>query len=120
MSNQIEKYRQEIAKKIRQLRQDRQWTQKELAKLLGLSQNRLSEIESGQGSFTAEQLLLLSRNFNVPVSDFVTTKGKADQKIQNALERLGAAHLLEHKAALPSENMDPAVTLVSEKMVAAD
>ena len=120
MNNQIEKYRQEIAKKIRQLRQERQWTQKELAKLLGLSQNRLSEIESGQGSFTAEQLLLLSKNFNVPVSDFVTSKGKADQKIQNALARLGATHLLENQAALPSEKLDRAVNLIYETLVGAD
>ena len=120
MNNQIEKYRQEIAKKIRQLRQERQWTQKELAKLLGLSQNRLSEIEGGQGSFTAEQLLLLSKNFNVPVSDFVSIKGKADQKIQNALARLGATHLLENQASLPSEKLDQAVNLVYETLIAAN
>ncbi len=120
MSNQIEKYRQEIAKKIRQLRQERQWTQKELAKLLGLSQNRLSEIESGEGSFTAEQLLLLSKNFNVPVSDFVSAKGHADQKIQNTLARLGAHHLLENQAALPSEKLEPVANLLYETLLVAN
>jgi transcriptional regulator with XRE-family HTH domain len=117
MSNQIEKYRQEIAKKIRQLRQDRQWTQKELAKLLGLSQNRLSEIEGGEGSFTAEQLLLLSINFNVSVSDFVSAKGKTDQKIQNALARLGASHLAENKETLPSEDLDNVANVVREVLI---
>ena len=120
MSHQIEKYRQEIAQKIRQLRQERQWTQKELAKLLGLSQNRLSEIEGGQGSFTAEQLLLLSKDFNVPVSDFVSPKGKADQKIQNALARRGATHLLENQASLPSEKLEQVVNLIYETLIAAD
>jgi transcriptional regulator with XRE-family HTH domain len=88
-----------------------------LAKLLGLSQNRLSEIESGQGSFTAEQLLLLSKNFNVSVSDFVISKGKPDQKIQNALARLGASHLAENNEALPTEELDNVAKVVHEVLI---
>ena len=39
--------------------------QSRLARLLGLSQNRLSEIERGEGSFTAEQLIVLLKTFNL-------------------------------------------------------
>ena len=62
--NQLEdlsKTRQQIAAKVRELRRARRWTQAELAGHLQLSQNRLSDIERGDGSFTAEQFLLLSR-----------------------------------------------------------
>ena len=56
MKTQIEKYRKEIAAGVKALRQKRGWTQKELAELLGLSQNWLSELENGKGSFSAEQI----------------------------------------------------------------
>ena len=56
-----------IASKVRDLRKARRWTQAELSKRLHLSQNRLSEIERGAGSFTAEQLLVILKLFNVPL-----------------------------------------------------
>ena len=120
MNKETRKYRQDIAKKVRHLRRERHWTQKKLAQLLGLSQNRLSEIEGGQGSFTAEQLILLSKTFNVPVSDFTSATGKAYQKIQNALARHGATHLLENQESLPSELLEEGTNLVYETLIAAD
>src|SRR5262245_35987584 len=62
--------RQAVAKRVRALRTERRFTQSELAARMGLSQGRLSQIERGDGSFTAEQFLLLLRLFNVPVSHF--------------------------------------------------
>ena len=43
------KTKEKIATKVRELRKQRRWTQAELAKRLGLSQSRLSEIERGAG-----------------------------------------------------------------------
>jgi len=98
-----EKLRTSIAGKVRQLRTERRWTQAQLAKLLGLSQNRLSEIELGQGSFTAEQLLVVLKTFNVPVDYFASSKASAESQLQNALARLGGSHLFESSEVLPTE-----------------
>ena len=53
----LEKTRLQVARKVRELRTRLNWTQIELARKLGLSQGRLSALERGTGSFTAEQLL---------------------------------------------------------------
>src|SRR6266850_6548601 len=98
----LTKSRHEIADKVRELRRLRGWTQAELAKRLQLSQNRLSEIEHGDGSFTAEQFLLLLRLFNVAANDFVSDNRDRDLEIQNALARLGATQLQESAQILPS------------------
>src|SRR5690606_20715571 len=93
------------------------WTQAELSKQLQLSQSRLSEIERGAGSFTAEQLLLLLKLFNVTASDFVSERGDQDLRIQNALARLGASHLQESVEVLPSEHLRDVHAVVREALV---
>lgn len=108
-----------ISKKIRQIRQDRRWTQAQLAKLLGLSQSRLSELERGQGSFSAEQLLAILTTFNVPVDAFARSKQSHADQLQNALARLGATHLLELES-LPSETIKDAVAAIRETLVATE
>jgi transcriptional regulator with XRE-family HTH domain len=115
----LELDKHEISKKIRQLRQERRWTQASLAKLLGLSQNRLSELERGQGSFTAEQLLAILTTFNVPVDFFSRAKKSNTDQLQNALARFGAEHLLELEA-LPSETVKDAATAIRETLVSAE
>src|SRR6185312_7927422 len=95
--------RDTIARKVRDLRQARGWTQARLAGELGLSQARLSEVERGGGSFTAEQLLTILRIFNVGVSHFATpAKPDAARQLQNAVARLGGSELQELDV-LPSE-----------------
>ncbi len=91
-TTQLEHARARISRTVRRLRRSRQWTQGELAKKLGLSQSRLSEIERGGGSFTAEQLLLILRLFNADLQDFDPTPA-TDGSLQNALVRHGARHL---------------------------
>ena len=68
-----EQHRSKIARKVKTLREEKRWTQAELSGRLGLSQSRLSEIERGQGSFTAEQFLTILKLFNVPVTHFAVT-----------------------------------------------
>ncbi len=109
-----------IADKVRALRRERQWTQARLAGLLGISQNRLSEIERGGGSFTAEQLLLLISTFNLQFDYFSAVHVKAFEELQNTLARFGAADLREN--VLPGGvgrglNADEAVL---EALIAAD
>lgn len=110
-----------VAEKIRELRLERRWTQADLAKLLGISQNRLSELERDKGSFSAEQLILLLETFNVPLSYFVSpTHQDASSEIQNALTRLGAFHLKESQDVLPSERLQQTNHLIRETLIAAE
>jgi transcriptional regulator with XRE-family HTH domain len=111
------KVRRAIAAKVRELRTSRGWTQVELAKQLQLSQNRLSEIERGDGSFTAEQFLLLLKLFNVGVSQFVSGPDDHGPGIQNALARLGALHLRESVQVLPSEHLEEVHDVVREALI---
>jgi transcriptional regulator with XRE-family HTH domain len=86
MSIKRNKTKERIARKVRELRKQRRWTQAELARRLGLSQSRLSEIERGAGSFSAEQFLTILSLFNVystrfsrqairPIEQFPIKKG---------------------------------------------
>ncbi len=97
--------RAEIAEKVRRLRKERGLTQQEVASTLDLSQNRYSEIERGQGSFSAEHFLAILRLFNVPVSHFAEGPAGSPSAIQNALARHGAAHLNEDPTLVPSERL---------------
>jgi transcriptional regulator with XRE-family HTH domain len=97
--------RVEIGSKVRALRTQRLWTQAELGKRLGLSQARLSEIERGLGSFSAEHLLELFRLFNVDASHFASSPPDPSSQLQNTLARLGARHLVESETTLPSDRI---------------
>ena len=94
-SHSLEKDRAQVAQKVRELRRGRRWTQAELSRRLHLSQGRLSEVERGAGSFTAEQFLAILKLFNVPVSHFYHAAPDQASELQNALARLGALHLQE-------------------------
>ncbi|PIP82625.1 MAG: hypothetical protein CO113_15690 [Elusimicrobia bacterium CG_4_9_14_3_um_filter_62_55] len=114
-------YQKHIGEKVREIRHQRLWTQADLAKYLDLSQNRLSEIEHGKGSFTAEQLLIIVKLFNVSFDIFLPKKrGPALPRIQKALARLGARHLHEPEDALPTEKLTTARELIREVLVSAE
>ncbi len=113
----LDKYKVTIAEKVRELRTARRWNQQELAGHLGLSQNRLSEIERGGGSFSAEQLVLLLQLFNIGISEFVGEDEVADSQLQNALTRLGATHLRESENVVPSERLTEVNRVVVEVLI---
>ena len=106
-----------IARTVRELRLARGMTQSHLARLLLLSQSRLSEIESGQGSFSAEQFIRILRTFNVPVSRFDRGPRDVADSLQKALARLGAAHLVEDPDVLPSEQLENVESVIRETLV---
>ena len=99
----LARFRQRIGVQVRERRRQRLWSQRELAERLGLSQVRLSRIEAGMTSLTAEQFLLLLQIFNVDLSAFAEPVERSSG-LQNALARYGAAHLRED----PSVGIDPA------------
>ncbi len=98
-------------------------SQVELGAQLGLSQGRLSEIERGDGSFTAEQLLVLLKVFNVTVNHFAPAERDAgpdsstQAHLQNALARLGAAHLREEAGVLPTERLAEVTDVIRETLL---
>jgi transcriptional regulator with XRE-family HTH domain len=113
----LQKARKAIAARVRDLRKKRRWTQAELARRLHLSQSRLSEIEGGNGSFTAEQFLVLLKLFNVGASEFAAVRQGPDADLQNVLARLGAAQLQESPEVLPSERLEEAGAAIREALV---
>ena len=115
----LEKSRIGIARQVRDLRTERRWTQAELARRLAVTQGRLSELERGNGSFSAEQFLLLLRLFNVGASHFETRPRDDASVIQNALARLGALHLQESADVLPSDRIADVATAVRETLAEA-
>jgi transcriptional regulator with XRE-family HTH domain len=112
--------RKRIASVVHALRRERVWTQAELAGKLGISQGRLSQIENGSGSFSAEQLLLILKLFNVTPALFSDQLPDRDSQLQNALARLGAHHLHESDRVLPSVDVDDVGKIVSETLAAGE
>jgi transcriptional regulator with XRE-family HTH domain len=108
--------REHIGATLRELRQQRTWTQGELASKLGVSQNWISVIENGDGSLTAEQFLRVLELFNVPASRFAATL-RVEDDLQQALARLGATHLYVAGEGVPSEQLQEANRLVVEALV---
>ena len=109
-----------IGECIRALRVERRWTQKQLAELLGISQNYLSELERGKGFFTADHLLLILKTFNVPIDYFSPAKPERQDQIQSALARFGATHLHESAETLPTQAFKDVADAVRESLVCAE
>ncbi len=108
-----------IGNKIRALRKARKWSQDELARKLELSQSRLSELERGEGSFTAEQFVEVLSLFNVTVRDFEPAGSVRDSEddIQQALARYGANYLVEPDTILPTEQLADLHELVASTLI---
>ncbi len=117
---QLIKTRNNISEKVRELRIQRKLTQKELAAQLGLSQSRLSEIEQGKGSFTAEQFLLILKMFNVPTGYFsIEPVEDSSAALQNALARLGAKNLVENSHLIPDEQLEDLSVSIREVLLSS-
>jgi transcriptional regulator with XRE-family HTH domain len=122
----LDRIRVRVGSVTRELRRGRRWTQAELARQLRISQGRLSELEAGKGSFTAEQFLVLLALFNVGASHFAGAPPDPEVELQNALARLGATHLQESTAVVPSDDLErveeavrAALTSRSPRLIAA-
>lgn len=111
-------YRKSICSSLKKIRQERNWTQVKLAELLGLSQSRLSEIEKGKGSLTAEQLLVLLETFHLTLSDFsYAPVTEHSRYLRSALTRLGAATIISHRFTSPSQLLYDIQELIREILV---
>lgn len=114
----LDKHRAAIAERVRQLRLARHLNQAELSRRLGVSQGRLSEIERGAGSLTAEQFLLLLQLFEVEASEFTApfASASANDREQTAA-RLRALYV-RGSAVSPSEQLRRVAAVLREVLAA--
>ena len=77
MSNQ--EMRKEFGNRIKELRKQRKWTQKELAAKLGIRFSHLNKYESGLHAPPMEKLVLLAELFNTTV-DYLLTGDRQEEK----------------------------------------
>jgi len=110
------KERARIGRRLRELREERRLSQAELARRLSVSQGRLSQIEGGKASLTAEQFLLVLRIFQVSVTTFARPPSVASE-LQSTLARLGAFQLQEDASVLPSERLERVTEAIRETLV---
>jgi len=108
--------RAHIGATLRNVRKTKQMTQGELAGLLGLSQPRLSEIERGRSSLTAEQFLHLLQVLNLKVNAF-NKRASPSRSLQNALVRFGANHLREYRSTPPTQRHDSPEKVIIEVLL---
>ena len=66
-------------KRLRELREDHDWNQTELAKLLGMSQTGYSKYETGENDVPTAILIQLSRLYNTSI-DYLL--GETDLKMR--------------------------------------
>lgn len=111
--------RRSIVRKVREVREARGWTQAELAAKLGLSQARLSVIERGGGTISAEQFVAFLALANLSIEEFLPA-ADTDSAFQNALARLGAHGLREDPGTLPSARLATARDAIREVLVSPD
>ena len=74
-----------VFQRLRDLREDRDLTQKEIAAILNVSQNTYSQYETGKITLTAEVLLTLSEFYGVS-TDYLL--GKTDHEARISPHRL--------------------------------
>ena len=60
-------YKVEIARRVRTVRDERGWTQEDVAALLGCSRTKMNRIENGRAELTGSELAALAHTFKVPV-----------------------------------------------------
>ena len=67
-------------KRIKDLREDHDLLQKDIANLLGISQQYYSEYESGKRTITIQQLITLAKYYNTSIDYIVGLINEIDKK----------------------------------------
>ena len=90
-----------FAENIKQLRNEKQLSQEELAEMLDVSRQAVSKWEQGSGYPEVETLLLLSSKLNVSLDSLMTTKiaQESNTKKQNVTGKITITSPVEHVIA---------------------
>ena len=88
----------EISKKIKQLRQQKELSQKELAKLIGASTMAISNYELGKNFPDQEKLQKISKALGVTIADFYDGERKTvDNSKEESYRKLVDTHEILYK-----------------------
>ncbi len=74
-----DQYNRLLSKNLRTIRKAKNLTTVDLAKILGVSQAKISYIEHGKGVLSARDVALLARRLDVPVTEFFRGLENAEQ-----------------------------------------
>lgn len=73
----------QVGQKIRKFRDERNYSQSEMAERMGISQSAYSRIERNETPITVDELIRVSKTLNVPLQEFLPDS----ISIQNVNER---------------------------------
>jgi len=76
----------EIGKRIKTLRQQKDWSQSDIAKLLNISVPAFSKIESDVTDVNISRLNQIAETFGVPVTDLISTQVEPSQSLLDELK----------------------------------
>ena len=72
--------------RIKDLREDRDFSQKEIAKILHTTQQQYSKIETGKADISGEKLILLAEFYNVS-ADYILGLTNTPQVLKHPIHR---------------------------------
>jgi transcriptional regulator with XRE-family HTH domain len=107
----------DIGQRLRALRQERDWSQARLARILGTHQTNVSEMERGVRGMSVKQLVKLARALDVSPNDLIGEgnggaggRAKLPPRFVRRLERVGT---------LPKAEQDALLTIIDKMLGAA-
>lgn len=72
---------------LRNERKNRKWSQTDLAEKIGVTQGMVSKWEKGEATPTYNNLITLSKIFNLPLSHFANKDVFGEEELKNIAER---------------------------------
>ncbi|WP_028844158.1 type II toxin-antitoxin system antitoxin SocA domain-containing protein [Thermodesulfovibrio thiophilus] len=93
-----------IGEKIKKLRTMVGYTQLELAKKMGVSRPTISQMENGEKKFTAEELISLSRIFNISVEQLLGLKEMPEVIVVEEKDSEAQKH--DFRISVPQKNIE--------------
>lgn len=94
----------EIGKRIAKLRKYRGYSQEELAKKIGITRPSLAQIEMGNRSVSAEEILSFSHNLEFSIDSFLSPKFEIESEPVNELSKKKSKS--EERVSVPKLNVD--------------
>ena len=96
----------DLAQKIRSLREDKKWTQGDLAKKSGVSKSSIQLYESGKGNITQLNLEKIASAFGVNISYFINDKMSNSLSISRPLVQKNPKNYKKCKRLCKSKKID--------------
>ncbi|MGR3178727.1 MAG: helix-turn-helix domain-containing protein [Candidatus Anammoxibacter sp.] len=94
----------EVGNRIREIREEKGLRQVDFAKSLGISQNHVSQVESGLYEATNPLLIAIEHTYNIDRKWLLTGKGEKEVKFQGVMEgeeiksEVGGLYAMEKQA----------------------